>query len=224
MIRFALAIAIATLTVVGPYAAGAQDSTMSPASPPAMTTRWVRVEMSDGIAFELPEDWELSDATSNEHKYLWGRKIMRLADLPDAPGGVLLHAFPVAGEKVASVTVSIIRRRSATQHAVADLEGAALEQVLEQYRQDLLAAMRAEGAPMLEWHGGRKVAIKSIQSLVSNYVYQTAEKGPMLMESHRIFLGGANVGFMLQASVESEALWWPILQRVRQSFEARELP
>lgn len=188
------------------------------------TSAFVHVRLPDGLSLDLPADWRLATDSSNEELFRWSQKVLDLADIPSGPGGVHIRAFPPAGEAAASVTVSVIRRRAASQQAVAALTGARLAEVNEQYYQDLLAGMRAEPTTMLQWGGAEKVRLQNAYSLVSRYTYRTPQKHPMLMESHRVFLGGGSVGLMLQASVASGDRWWPTLRRVRDSFVAAELP
>jgi hypothetical protein len=184
---------------------------------------FVHVRLPDGLSIDLPSDWRLATESSNDDLFRWSQKVLDLADVPSGPGGVHIRAYPPAGEAAASITVSVIRRPAASQQAVAELSGARLARVNDQYYQDLLAGMRAEPATMLQWAGAEKMRLRNAYSLVARYTYSTRDKHPMLMESHRVFLGGGSVGLMLQASADSGDRWWPTLRRVRDSFTASEL-
>ena len=105
---------------------------------------------------------------------------------------------------------------------VAALSGARLAQVQQQFREDLEAGMRVEGARLVRWIGSEKVTLGTLSSLVTRYTYQMPGRPLMEMESHRVFLGGGSVGLMLQHGVDSGLAWKATLERIRDSFMASE--
>jgi hypothetical protein len=179
-----------------------------------------RIQLGEGVSVSIPEDWVAQDAQSNRRRFAQGKMVMDLSGVPAGPGGVLLTASPDGDPDRVSVVISLIRRPSADQADIAALVGERLEQVIRQYRHDLEAGMRVERATLLEWQGTATVRLGSLYSLVSRYLYQRPSGIPRAMESHRIFLGGGSIGFMMQAPVDEVANWQSVFAQIRNSFQA----
>lgn len=199
------------------------NARMSTGSVVQDSTVYVRVRLPDGVSVEIPRGWTLASPDEKRHLYLEGKAIAEEVNLPFGPGGVYLRAYPPGGENEASVTISLLRGRAATQQAVAGLTGERLASVNRQYYDDLLSLTRAEGGKIVAFAGFQKSMLGHLHSLVSIYKYRVGDRPTMVIESHRIFLGGGSIGFMLQASEQSGNHWWPTMRRIRQSFVTQEL-
>jgi len=184
----------------------------------------VRVKLPFGIAISLPVGWVIQDAASNRRRTEHGVAVLDLAGIPTGQASTLLTASPDGDPDRTSVVVSLVRRPSASQSEVAALSGARLQQVNEQFKEDLLAGMRVEGAEMIRWSGASKVRLGDLYSLVSHYTYRMPSLGDRTMESHRIFLGGGSIGFMLQAPAKEMDSHQADFAAIKASFHASALP
>lgn len=184
----------------------------------------VRVKLPYGIEVALPVGWVVQDAASNRRRTEWAAKVLDLSGVPTGQATALLTASPDGNPDRTSVVVSVVRRPSASQAVVAALAGAQLQQVNDQYRQDLESGMRAENARMVKWMGASKVRLGDLYSLVSHYTYRMPGMGTRTIESHRIFLGGGSVGFMLQSPADETKSHQADFAAIRASFRASALP
>jgi hypothetical protein len=184
----------------------------------------VQVKLAYGVSIGIPVGWVLQDAASNRRRTERGIAVIDLAGLPTGQARALLTASPDGNPDRTSVVISVITRPAANQAAVAALEGAQLQQVNAQFREDLEAVMRAEGAKLIEWLGASKVQIGDLYSLVSRYTYRMPNRAAQTIESHRIFLGGGSVGLMLQSPIDEAESRQADFAAIRASFHATALP
>jgi len=191
---------------------------------PKQASTMVHVKLPYDIEISLPAGWVLEDAASNKVRTDRATRILDLANIPTGPGGALLTASPDGHLDRTSVIVSVIMRPSASQAQVAALDLPQLEQVNAQHKADLEAGMAVEGSEMVNWFGCDRVRLGSLFSLVCRYAYRMPGRQPRTMESHRIFLGGGSVGFMLQAPVEEFGSRERDFAPIRASFRASTLP
>lgn len=190
----------------------------------ASSSTLVRVKLAHGIELGIPVGWVLQDAASNRRRTERGTAVLDLAGVPTGQASALLTASPDGDPDRTSVVISLIRRPSASQADVASLSDTQIRQISEQFREDLEAGMRVEGATMIEWAGAGRVRLGDLYSLVSHYTYRMPNGDARTMESHRVFLGGGSVGFMLQAPVQEAESRRADLDAIRASFRASALP
>jgi hypothetical protein len=208
---------VLTGLLVGTSIVMAQNAVAQGNSPTPPT---IRVQLPHAIEVSIPQGWVIQDAASNRRRTEQGAAVMNLAELPTGSNGVLLTASPDGNPDRVSVVISVMLRPSASQGAVSGLEGPRLAQVNAQFKEDLETGMRVESATMVRWGGAEKVRLGTLYSLVSRYTYQKQGLGARAMESHRIFLSGGSVGFMLQAPVGEEKNYENTFAAIRNSFRA----
>jgi hypothetical protein len=135
--------------------------------------------------------------------------------LPQNNAALVLQANDVH----ASVTVSVIPGNFADQATVASLTEARIACVDSDFRSDLEAIMRLEGARMIQYPGTSKEKLGSLWSLVTHYMYEAPDGFPWCMESHRIFLGIKSVGLMLQTTFSAPRKVHEMIATARESFQ-----
>lgn len=143
----------------------------------------VRVKLTDGVSVGIPADWLVRDSESNRRRFEEGKRVMDLAAVPSGPGGVLLTASPDGNPDRISVVISIMRRPTASQAEVATLQGADLDQVNQQFKEDLLAGMRAEGASLLEWRARCSFVHEKIPPITIGHRVRNAWRSSALIRS-----------------------------------------
>jgi hypothetical protein len=184
----------------------------------------IHVRLPQGISVDIPSSWTINNSKSNLRRFEKGKRIADLTGSPIGPGGVLLTASPDGHSDGVSVVISVINDRTATQDDVAGLGERRLAQINAQYRADLEAGMQHENATMVKWSGSQRARVGNIYSLVSFYDYSMDGMPLRSMESHRVFLGGGSVGFMLQAPPSELATLAPMFTTIRNSFRASAIP
>ena len=175
---------------------------------------WVTVRAYGGVVVRLPAHWKLQGGSANARQAARGNKIVDLTRLPQRDGAVAIQA----DDSSASVTVSIVPGRVADQTAVATLTPARVASIDADFRSDLAAGMKVEGAKLIRYGGTSKEQVGSLWSLVTRYTYQMPGRAPRAMESHRIFLGTQSIGLMLQSAADAPKEVRETLRTVRESF------
>jgi hypothetical protein len=190
------------------------EQTTLPITPTTQADHWITVRARGGVVVRLPAHWRIQGEPTNSRQTARANTIIDLAGLPQNNAALALQANGTN----ASITISIIPGDFADQATVASLTAARIVSVDSDFRSDLEAGMRIEGAKLIRYRGTSKEKIGPLWSLVTRYTYKMPGHAPLDIESYRIFLGTKSVGFMLQATVGASSEVTKVFKTIKQSF------
>jgi hypothetical protein len=184
----------------------------------AEESRFVKVKLSNGISLDLPRSWYIIDA---EVKELLLTHIEAVLDLSHkinmSNTGLLLIARSLPLETYATVNVSLTRG-SFTESQIAGWSKAQVDAHARSLRTDMERALAAQGNKVLEWLGAEKEVINNRPALVTRYRRSLKGNPVVFVELCHISLHGIMIGFTLSHRESEEALWKPVLAKIRSSF------
>lgn len=200
-------------------------SAMVPSAAADNTSSFVSVKLPRGIELQIPKNWWLLSA---EHNKSIKNSIEAVVDLsgiglPSGQETNLIAANSMPRSTYASVRVDSIIPASVVPSDFESITATDVHELQTEIRQLLQKILPLQGSQLLEFFGTRIETISGHPVIVTEY-RRSGPKGPVFVQTNRIFTPSQEINIHLSYREMEVALWKPVVGKIRKSIVIKRWP
>ena len=191
----------------------------------AEASNFTSVKLPRGVELQLPKGWWLLGDEINQLLEMSAEAAMDLSGigLPEGTETNLISANSMPTSTYAAVRVDSTTPASGPPFDFANITTAELQAYQSAVHEDFKKLLPLQGNQMLSFYGVRREFISGNPSLITGY-RRSGPKGPVIVSIIQVFTPSQDLRIILSYRESEQAIWKPVIGKIRQSITIRRWP
>lgn len=191
----------------------------------AEASNFTTVKLPRGIEILLPKGWWFLGADHNHLLDISAEAALDLSGIgqPEGTDVNLIAANSMPKTTYAAVRVNSTTPVSNSPSEITNLTSTEFQSLQSEMHENFKKSLPLQGNQLLAFFGVRRDTISGHPALVTEY-RRSGPKGPVMVVTLQIFTPSQEISINLSYRESEQAIWRPVISKIRQSITVRRWP